>query len=61
MKETTNDNLQKEKSIIAETLKEIEKKFGKEAVMILGEKPSIIPETFSSGSLTIDRALGING
>lgn len=61
MKETTNDNLQKEKSIIAETLKEIEKKFGKEAVTILGEKPSIIPETFSSGSLTIDRALGING
>ncbi|AKJ52398.1 recombinase RecA [Metamycoplasma hominis] len=61
MKETTNDNLHKEKSIIAETLKEIEKKFGKEAVMILGEKPSIIPETFSSGSLTIDRALGING
>lgn len=61
MKETINDNLQKEKSIIAETLKEIEKKFGKEAVMILGEKPSIIPETFSSGSLTIDRALGING
>ncbi|MEX1816775.1 recombinase RecA [Metamycoplasma hominis] len=61
MKETTNDNIQKEKSIIAETLKEIEKKFGKEAVMILGEKPSIIPETFSSGSLTIDRALGING
>ncbi|WP_203341484.1 recombinase RecA [Metamycoplasma hominis] len=61
MKETTNDNLQKEKSIIAETLKEIEKKFGKEAVMILGEKPSIIPETFNSGSLTIDRALGING
>ncbi|WP_203283246.1 recombinase RecA [Metamycoplasma hominis] len=61
MKETTNDNLQKEKSIIAETLKEIENKFGKEAVMILGEKPSIIPETFSSGSLTIDRALGING
>lgn len=61
MKETTTDNLQKEKSIIAEILKEIEKKFGKEAVMILGEKPSIIPETFSSGSLTIDRALGING
>nr|WP_315850237.1 recombinase RecA [Mycoplasma struthionis] len=29
--------------------------------MILGEKPNIIPKTFSSGSLAIDNILGING
>ncbi|RMA78492.1 recombination protein RecA [Metamycoplasma subdolum] len=47
--------------LLSETLKEIEKRFGKEAIMILGEKPDIIPETFSSGSLAINKALGING
>ncbi|AZG68898.1 recombinase RecA [Mycoplasma struthionis] len=48
-------------SLIEETFKEIEKKFGPEAIMILGEKPNIIPKTFSSGSLAIDNILGING
>ncbi|MGL4343179.1 MAG: recombinase RecA [Metamycoplasmataceae bacterium] len=39
----------------------IEKKFGKEAIMLLGAKPSLKPEVFSSGSVVIDHILGING
>ncbi|WP_215739587.1 recombinase RecA [Mesomycoplasma hyorhinis] len=40
---------------------EIEKKFGKEAIMLLGEKPDTDTEVFSTGSLAIDNALGIGG
>ncbi|UWD34284.1 recombinase RecA [Mesomycoplasma molare] len=47
--------------ILKEALNEIEKKFGKESIMLLGEKPSVDTETFSSGSIAIDHALGING
>ncbi|MGX9372608.1 recombinase RecA [Mycoplasma sp. 3398] len=46
---------------IDQILKEIEKEFGKESIMLLGEEPNIIPETFSSGSLNIDNILGIGG
>ncbi len=54
-------DLEEERKILKETLKEIEKKFGKESIMILGEKPDIACETFSSGSIAIDKALGIKG
>ena len=47
--------------LLQETFKEIEKKFGKESIMILGNKPDIIPETIGSGSLAINKALGIGG
>lgn len=40
---------------------EIEKKFGKEAIMLLGEKPDTDTEVFSTGSLAIDNALGVGG
>ncbi len=50
-----------ENQLLEQVLKEIEKKFGKESIMILGTKPNILPETFSSGSLSIDKALGIGG
>ncbi|MBY7705535.1 DNA recombination/repair protein RecA, partial [Vibrio harveyi] len=40
---------------------EIEKKFGKEAIMLLGEKPDTDTEVFSTGSFAIDNALGIGG
>ncbi|MGX9358416.1 recombinase RecA [Mycoplasma sp. 128] len=43
------------------TLKEIEKRFGKESIMFLGNKPDQNCETFSSGSIAIDGALGIGG
>lgn len=47
--------------LLQETFKEIEKKFGKESIMILGNKPDIILETIDSGSLAINKALGIGG
>ncbi|TPR54351.1 recombinase RecA [Metamycoplasma neophronis] len=55
------DEKNNEQNILKETLKEIEKKFGKESIMILGDKPDISCEVFSSGSMAIDKALGING
>lgn len=49
------------KKNLKEAISQIEKKFGKESIMLLGEKPSIDTEVFSTGSLAIDHALGING
>ncbi|MGY6172150.1 recombinase RecA [Candidatus Mycoplasma pogonae] len=46
---------------IKEALAEIEKKFGKESIMLLGQKEAVDAEVFSTGSLLIDKALGING
>ncbi|ACF07103.1 recombinase protein, RecA [Metamycoplasma arthritidis] len=54
-------NIKDENQLLEATLKEIEKKFGKESIMILGQKPEITPEVFSSGSISINRALGIGG
>jgi recombination protein RecA len=39
----------------------IEKKFGKEAIMLLGSKPNIDTEVFSSGSIAIDYITGVGG
>ncbi|VEU59723.1 recombinase RecA [Mesomycoplasma neurolyticum] len=50
-----------EKKLLKAAFSEIEKKFGKEAIMLLGEKPDINTEVFSSGSIAIDNALGIGG
>ncbi|TLG76592.1 recombinase RecA [Culicoidibacter larvae] len=44
-----------------EAMKQIEKQFGKGAVMKLGEKPNVKIETVSSGSIGLDIALGIGG
>ncbi|WP_426461525.1 recombinase RecA [Mycoplasma hafezii] len=46
---------------IKDALKEIEKKYGKEAIMLLGQIPEANVETFHSGSYVLDQALGING
>lgn len=42
-------------------LKQIEKEYGKGAVMRLGEKASVTADVISSGSVAIDAALGIGG
>ena len=47
----------KEKAL-KEALAGIEKNFGKGAVMLLGESKTMDVETFSSGSLSLNRALG---
>ena len=41
-------------------LKQIEKQYGKGSVMKLGETPEVI-ETVSSGSISLDKALGVGG
>lgn len=61
MKKVQEMNELMNNKLLQETFKEIEKKFGKESIMILGNKPDIIPETIDSGSLAINKALGIGG
>ena len=56
----------KEKEIIQadsldETLKQIQKMFGKGAVMRLGERESVDVDAIPSGSLLIDEAIGVGG
>ncbi|WP_270620079.1 recombinase RecA [Paenibacillus macerans] len=46
---------------LEKALKEIEKSFGKGAVMKLGEAAHIQVETVSSGNLALDLALGVGG
>ena len=56
----------KEKEIIPvdtldETLKQIQKMFGKGAVMRLGDRESVDVDAIPSGSLLLDEALGVGG
>ncbi len=46
---------------LLDTLKDIEKMFGKGSVMKLGDKPDVSYDVIHSGSLLIDNALGIGG
>ena len=48
-------------TVLEKTLQEIGKRFGKGAVMKLGESTHIRVETISSGSLALDLALGVGG
>lgn len=58
---TTEINEQKKKALDA-VLQNIEKQFGKGSVMRLGDNDNIQKiEAISTGSLTLDRALGIGG
>ena len=47
--------------ILEQTLKEIEKTFGKGSVMKLGQRPPVDFDVIPSGSLLIDDALGVGG
>lgn len=42
-------------------LKEIEHTFGRGSVMVLGNKPDVSTEVFSSGSILLDECLGVGG
>ena len=46
---------------LEQVLADIEKQFGKGSVMKLGENPHQHIDTISSGSLSLDIALGIGG
>lgn len=46
---------------LTKALKEIEKQYGKGAIMKLGDRSSVDSDAISSGSIKIDEALGIGG
>lgn len=54
------DNKKSEMSL-DETLKQIEKTFGKGSIMKLGDRPHVDFDVIPSGSLLIDKALGVGG
>ena len=47
--------------LLQDVMKDIEREYGKGAVMKLGERPAIDVEPIPSGSLLLDQALGIGG
>ena len=47
--------------ILDDTLKEIQKQFGKGSIMRLGDRANVDVDAISSGSLSLDAALGIGG
>ena len=51
----------KDDKILNDTIKQIEKQFGKGSVMKLGERSNVEVNAISSGSLLIDQALGVGG
>jgi len=52
----------KEKGLsVEDTLNEIRKKFGQESVMFLDSKPNVDVEAISTGSIGLDKAIGIGG
>ncbi len=55
---TTDEERQK---ALANAMAQIEKLYGEGAVMRLGENPSMNIETISTGSLSLDLALGVGG
>ena len=55
------NTLSDRKAALEQALKQIEKNFGKGAIMKLGEKTDLEIATSSSGSLALDAALGIGG
>ena len=54
-------NEKENSATLEETLKQIEKMFGKGSVMKLGERPAVDVDAISSGSLLLDEALGVGG
>lgn len=61
-KEAVNIKNKKEKdAVLDETIKQIEKQFGKGSIMRLGDRSSVDVDAISSGSIGLDIALGIGG
>ncbi len=57
----TKEEKVENQNALADTLKEIQRLFGKGAVMKLGDRPSVDMDVIPSGSLLIDGALGVGG
>ncbi len=60
MKTVINDNKDKDK-VLEQVLADIEKQFGKGSIMKLGSDAHMNVEATSSGSITLDVALGVGG
>jgi recombination protein RecA len=60
MAKEKSDLLERE-AALEEALKNIEKTFGKGAVMKLGERPEVTVDTIPTGSISLDIALGVGG
>ncbi len=60
MSKTTSNKISKDKNL-EQVLADIEKQFGKGAVMRLGDNPHMKMDVVSSGCLSLDIALGIGG
>ncbi|AOX43867.1 recombinase A [Spiroplasma sp. NBRC 100390] len=60
---TNSDNIKTidEDEILKNVMKEIEKAYGKGAIMKLGDKSNLTIEAISTGSLLLDEAIGIGG
>jgi len=56
-----NEKKEGERPNIDETLKEIQAKFGVEAIMKLGDKPRVNVDAIPTGSIGLDYALGVGG
>lgn len=59
-REPLDKSIDKSKAIET-ALKKIEKDFGKGAIMTLGQSADMTVETISTGSVSLDRALGVGG
>ena len=55
-----NKSLEKDKAL-EKVMADIEKQFGKGAIMKLGDQEKVKVEVCSSGSLSLDIALGVGG
>lgn len=54
-------NAKQDDSLLNETLKEIERAYGKGSVMRLGDRPTVEAGVIPTGSLMVDHALGVGG
>src|SRR3989344_4380358 len=61
-KTSTKGEIKAEKArVLAETVKEIQAKYGEGAIMTLGEARKVDVDAIPTGSLALDMALGIGG
>ena len=52
---------EKKDKALQDTLKDIEKQYGKGSIMKLGDRANVDVDAISSGSIALDVALGIGG
>ena len=57
----SNDEISTKDKALEDALKNIQKTFGKGAVMRLGERQRVDVDVIPSGSILVDHALGVGG